>query len=147
MDDWGHGYRLYVETLHLRQNKIESVKNFPTFLRLKYLNLRDNQIQEFDELKTFVGKVDSSKSLNFIGNPCVESKGDSFKSELLILLEAEARGLTKINKEEVTEEEYEEARKEKAERKKQAEEEAKAAAEAEAEKLKAEQEGEEQENE
>jgi len=81
-----------------------------------------------------VGKVDTVKSLNFIGNPCVEAKGDSFKNELIILLEANSKSLAKISKEDVSEEEMEEARKEKIERQKQAEEDARLAAEAEAEK-------------
>jgi len=31
-----------VQTLHLRQNKIENIKNFPEFSAIIYLNLRDN---------------------------------------------------------------------------------------------------------
>lgn len=63
------------------------------------------------------------EKINFNDNPVTEEKGDSFKSELLIILVPGFTKLKSINKEEITAEEREDAIKEKEERRKAAEEE------------------------
>lgn len=58
------------------------------------------------------------ESLNLNANPIVEEKGGEFKKEFLILLENTLAHVKKLNKEEVTKEDYTEAQTEKEERRK-----------------------------
>lgn len=63
--------------------------------------------------------------VNIQGNPVVEEKGDDFKKEFLILLHDTSSSvlrLKKLNKEELTDDDYKDAKAEKLERDKAAEE-------------------------
>jgi protein phosphatase 1 regulatory subunit 7 len=102
-----------LEKLHLRKNKIEKFDFVPSLPKLKYLNIRDNLIASKDELAKLHSLV-TLQQLNMQGCPYAEEKGDDFKKEVLIYLD-EIKWV-KINKEEVTAEEVEEAAKEKKER-------------------------------
>ena len=68
-------------------------------------------------------KLYNIESLNLNANPIVEEKGGDFKKEFLILLESVLGKIKKLNKEEVTKDDYTEAQAEKEERRKQMEEE------------------------
>jgi len=93
-----------LQTLHLRQNLIKRImKPFPELTSLHHFNLRENRIAEVKQIKKFK-YFTSLKSATIIGNPVIDELGDS-KKELIILLPQ----LTRINKEEVTAEDREEA--------------------------------------
>jgi hypothetical protein len=62
-------------------------------------------------------------SLNLNANPIAEEKGGEFKKEILIMHVDNLPRLTKLNKEEVTKDDYVEAKTEKEERRKLKEEE------------------------
>lgn len=93
-----------LKTLHLRQNLIKVlVKPLPDLPAIFHLNLRENRIADVKQIKKFK-YFTSLKSATIIGNPVTEELGD-VKKELIILLPQ----LTRINKDEVTLEDREEA--------------------------------------
>jgi len=76
-------------------------------------------LEVLQQLKNFYNIT----SVNLLANPITEEKGGELKKEILIMHCEQLSYLTKINKEEVTKEDYTEAKAEKEERRKQREEE------------------------
>ena len=93
-----------LKTLHLRQNLIKVlVKPLPDLPAIFHFNVRENRIADVKQIKKFK-YFTSLKSATIIGNSVTEEIGD-VKKELIILLPQ----LTRINKDEVTPEDREDA--------------------------------------
>ena len=93
-----------LKNLHLRQNLIKVlVKPLPDLPAIFHFNVRENRIADVKQIKKFK-YFTSLKSATIIGNPVTEELGD-VKKELIILLPQ----LTRINKDEVTPEDREDA--------------------------------------
>mmetsp|Transcript_32815 Transcript_32815/g.23725 ORF Transcript_32815/g.23725 Transcript_32815/m.23725 type:complete len:161 (+) Transcript_32815:556-1038(+) len=126
-----------LKKLNLRANKVESLKDgLPELPSLEYLNLRENALAEAKEL-TQLCSFSKLNYLNMQGCPVSDEKGDGFKKE--IIFRCETIGISIVNKEELTEEDFAEAAAEKEEKiqaEKEAEEEAKRLAEEEAQRAK-----------
>ena len=88
-------------------------------LSLKYLDLNQTKIEKLEELNTLT-KFINLKDLNLQETPLEETLADGLKKEILIILED--LKITIFNKEEVTEEDYTEAKELKMERIKEEEE-------------------------
>lgn len=122
-----------LRVFNVRGNRLPGITGVFVAPKLEYINLRDNAKMEktagLEKLATF----QNLQKANFQGCPMAD--GDDFKKEVLILTEDIT--LAKINKEDVTEEDRQEARDLKAQRiadeeeKRRAEEEAAANAEGE----------------
>lgn len=100
-------------TLHLRKNKVEKVEEegLPDLAALTYLNLRENPIgtvADVGRLKVFP----KLSKLHVQGSAFAEEQADNTKREMLIVFPR----LTVVNKEEVTNEDREDAIAESAER-------------------------------
>ena len=100
-------------TLHLRKNKIEKVEEegLPDLPALTYLNVRENllaNVADIGRLKAFL----KLSKLHVQGTPFADEQADNTKREILIVFPR----LLVINKDEVTNEDREEAIAEAAER-------------------------------
>lgn len=96
-----------LKKLSLRACEIEEFDEVPDLPSLEYLNLRETKIEKMEE----VHKLKSLKAINtinFLGTPVGDESGDNFKKEWLIL--TNYRKAIKINKEEVTPEDYDDAK-------------------------------------
>ena len=135
---WVEDLKLNLERLHLRANKIEKLTEKealqPGHYPLTYLNLRENQVTTFEQLNG-LDEYLSISQINLLGTPLTDEKGGDLKKEILILYCDKLTRITKINKEEVAKEDYEEARNEKEERRKAKEEEERQKAEEERQRL------------
>ena len=99
-----------LKKLHLRKNEIAEVDSVPVLPSLEYLNLRENQIAKLADIV----QLGSNKGLNVLivtGNPVGEELGDGLKKEILIAMDHLA--FKRINKDEITPEEVQEAAAEK----------------------------------
>ncbi|XP_014108754.1 PREDICTED: leucine-rich repeat-containing protein 23 [Pseudopodoces humilis] len=94
-----------LETLHLRDNKLEALDGFSDSMKcLQYLNLRSNGIKSFQEVEK-LQVLPMLQALVLIDNPCTEEP--SYRLEVLSRLPQ----LQRLDKESVEEEEREEAEK------------------------------------
>lgn len=89
------------------------------------MNLRETKLEKLEEVEK-LRILTSLKDLNLLGTPIEEALGDKLKVEVLIVLQGVR--LTRFNKEEVTDEDYDQAKelreeriKEEEEKRKQAE--------------------------
>lgn len=96
-----------LKKLHLRACEIEAFDEVPDLPALEYLNMRETKIEKLDEVQK-LNKLTSLKTINFLGTPVGDEAGDGFKKEWLIF--TNYRKCLKINKEEVTPEDYDEAK-------------------------------------
>ncbi|NXD43957.1 LRC23 protein, partial [Copsychus sechellarum] len=93
-----------LETLHLRDNKLEALDGFSDSLKcLQYLNLRSNGIKSFQEVEK-LQVLPMLQTLVLMGNPCAEEP--NYRLEVLSRL----LQLQRLDKESVEEEEREEAK-------------------------------------
>lgn len=113
-----------LKKLHLRATEIEKFEFFPDLPKLEYLNLRESKLALVEDLKK-VEILENLTSLNFIGAPVTDELKDGVKKELILLFPD--LYLEKINKELITEEDYQEAEELKQERIKEEEEKRRAA--------------------
>ena len=113
--------------INARANKIEKVKHLPQIPSLTYLNLRENAIQDIKVISYIPKYFPKIEYISFTANPFADDKGEDFKQEVLILIMKDARYLRMVNKSEITNEERDEAEKEKIKREIEAEEARKAA--------------------
>ncbi|KFP74739.1 Leucine-rich repeat-containing protein 23, partial [Acanthisitta chloris] len=94
-----------LETLHLRDNKIETLDGFFSSMRcLKYLNLRNNGISSFQEVAK-LQVLPMLQTLVLLDNPC--SDEHNYRLEVLILLPH----LQRLDKDLFEKDEREEAKK------------------------------------
>jgi Leucine-rich repeat (LRR) protein len=105
--------------LHLRNNELASLDNCPILPELTYLNLRETKLENIDQISKLTGLTKLSE-LIVAGTPLEENSGADLKKEVLILLEN--LDLKRFNKDEVAEEDVQEAKDLKQERIKEAEE-------------------------
>eukprot|EP00347_Sterkiella_histriomuscorum_P017186 403350341 len=108
--------------LHLRGNKLTTLENQIAISNsyLKYINLRDNQIADLKGIQNLCS-LSLLETFGMQGNPIVEEKGDGFKTDFLIQTNEWIK-IKKLNKEEVTAEDHENANNERETRKKEEEE-------------------------
>ncbi|NXM83061.1 LRC23 protein, partial [Oenanthe oenanthe] len=93
-----------LETLHLRDNKLEALDGFSDSMKcLQYLNLRSNEIKSFQEVEK-LQVLPVLQTLVLMDNPCAEEPG--YRLEVLSRL----LQLQRLDKEPVEEEEREEAK-------------------------------------
>ncbi|RMC07591.1 hypothetical protein DUI87_17067 [Hirundo rustica rustica] len=94
-----------LETLHLRDNKLEALDGFCDSMKcLQYLNLRNNGIKSFQEVEK-LQVLPMLQALVLMDNPCAEEP--NYRLEVLSRLSQ----LQRLDKESVEEEEREEAEK------------------------------------
>ncbi|NXT13789.1 LRC23 protein, partial [Prunella fulvescens] len=94
-----------LETLHLRDNKLEALDGFSDSMKcLQYLNLRSNGIKSFQEVAK-LEVLPMLQALVLMDNPCAEER--DYRLEVLSRLPQ----LQRLDKEPVEEEEREEAEK------------------------------------
>lgn len=98
-----------LKRLHLRKNAIETFEltedeSLPELPTLEYLNLTENKIADVKSLKPLTAFV-TLKNLNVKGTPLGEDLGDNVKKEVLIVIPR----LDVICKEEITNEDREDA--------------------------------------
>ncbi|NWW05143.1 LRC23 protein, partial [Oreocharis arfaki] len=94
-----------LETLHLRDNKLEALDGFSDSMKcLQYLNLRSNGIRSFQEVEK-LQVLPVLQALVLTDNPCAEEP--NYRLEVLSRLPQ----LQRLDKELVEEEEWEEAEK------------------------------------
>lgn len=108
-----------LKTLHLRKNELADLESFPDLPSLNYLNLRETKLENQDVVAS-LKHLKTLADLNLLGTPLEENVGDKLKKEVLILLEG--LKLKRLNKDEVTEDDYQEAKELKEERIKEEEE-------------------------
>ncbi|XP_032535866.1 leucine-rich repeat-containing protein 23 [Chiroxiphia lanceolata] len=94
-----------LETLHLRDNKLEILDGFSSSMKcLQYLNLRNNGISSFQEVEK-LQVLPTLQALVLLDNPCADEP--SYRLEVLALLPH----LQRLDKEVVEQDEREEAMK------------------------------------
>ncbi|NWW36830.1 LRC23 protein, partial [Panurus biarmicus] len=94
-----------LETLHLRDNKLEALDGFSDSMKcLQYLNLRNNGIKSFQEVEK-LQVLPMLQALVLMDNPCAEEP--DYRLEVLSRLSR----LQRLDKESIEEEEREEAEK------------------------------------
>nr|XP_030123128.3 leucine-rich repeat-containing protein 23 [Taeniopygia guttata] len=94
-----------LETLHLRDNKLEALDGFSNSMKcLQYLNLRSNGIKSFQEVEK-LQVLPMLQALVLMDNPCAEEP--TYRLEVLSRLPQ----LQRLDKESIEEEEREEAEK------------------------------------
>ncbi|NXD21608.1 LRC23 protein, partial [Spelaeornis formosus] len=94
-----------LETLHLRDNKLEALDGFSESMKcLQYLNLRSNGIKSFQEVEK-LQVLPMLQTLVLMDNPCAEER--DYRLEVLSRLPK----LQRLDKESIEEEEREEAEK------------------------------------
>ncbi|RLV98970.1 hypothetical protein DV515_00010158 [Chloebia gouldiae] len=92
-----------LETLHLRDNKLEALDGFSNSMKcLQYLNLRSNGIKSFQEVEK-LQVLHMLQALVLMDNPCAEEP--TYRLEVLSRLPQ----LQRLDKESIEEEEREEA--------------------------------------
>ncbi|XP_053791825.1 leucine-rich repeat-containing protein 23 [Vidua chalybeata] len=92
-----------LETLHLRDNKLEALDGFSNSMKcLQYLNLRSNGIKSFQEVEK-LQVLPMLQALVLMDNPCAEEP--NYRLEVLSRLPQ----LQRLDKESIEEEEREEA--------------------------------------
>ena len=96
-----------LKKLNLNTNKLETLDNFPLMPCLEELILDANQITKVEDLQNLVG-LRNLVELSMQGCPLSDEKGDDFKKEVLIAFEGQVC-LKKINGEEFTAEDVQEA--------------------------------------
>lgn len=114
-----------LKKLHLRKNELAELPGIPNLPSLEYLNLRETKLEKLEEVKG-LKSMTALKDLNLLGTPIEETLDKGLKKEILIVLEGVK--LIRFSKEEVLDEDYQEAKelkeeriKEEEERRKQAE--------------------------
>ena len=105
----------------MRENELIKI-NCGYLPSLIYLNLRENKIADMRYLRQIgrTGNIKKVQTLILASNPISDEKGDELKKELLIMMADKYVFLRKLNKEEVTLEDRNEAKTEKENRIKQA---------------------------
>ena len=99
--------------LDLSNNKLESFDNMPDLPALEHLILAGNPIEKDGELVKLKG-FSALKSLDMAGCAWADEKGDDFKKEVLIALEG--LKIKTVNGEDLTEDDFADAKEEKANR-------------------------------
>ena len=99
--------------LSLRQNEFVKFEHPLDLPKLEYLNLRENKVESLDEVAK-LNTLKALKTFNMLGNPIADDLGDGFKKETLILFLSNK--FDKINKDEVVQEDIDDAIATKAER-------------------------------
>ena len=100
--------------LAVNKNQIALLEGIPHLPSLKHLVLSENQIADVKQLIHL--NRNHIRQLDFAENPVVAEKGEGFKTELLIAVSETNTQLRKLNEDEITDEDYANARNEKAER-------------------------------
>ncbi|CAG9327030.1 unnamed protein product [Blepharisma stoltei] len=95
-----------LKKLHLRKNKIQALEEekIPDLPELEYLNLRENEVLDIKQLG-LLKKLEKLKKLNLIDCPLNAEPSGNAKKEILIVLPK----IDFVNKEEVTQDDREEA--------------------------------------
>ncbi|NXK89426.1 LRC23 protein, partial [Formicarius rufipectus] len=92
-----------LETLHLRDNKLETLDGFSSSMKcLQYINLRNNGISSFQEVEK-LQVLPTLQTLVLLDNPCADET--NYRMEVLVLLPH----LQRLDKEVVEEDEQAEA--------------------------------------
>lgn len=65
--------------MNVRANKLSKIKTPVIQLpKLHYLNLRENQLAKFDDLRK-IAKIRTITTINMLANPIVDEMGENFK--------------------------------------------------------------------
>jgi len=102
-----------LKKLHLRENQLESLNfELPELPHLYHLNIRANKISDLKSILN-LKKYATMLSLTMHQNPAIDEVGDGAKREIIMILGY----LNRVNKEEITKEDRDDAKNELKERK------------------------------